>query len=312
MKKVYRVRNWSQYNRALINRGNITLWISDDVLKSWYASKHKKRRGRRFCYSDLCIETILTMRVIFRLPLRGAQGFFEGLAKMLGIDLKIPHYSRLSRRASALELQINRMREEGKEPIDIAIDSTGLKIYGEGEWKMRTHGKQKRRTWRKYHVGIDPNTHEVLAMEITNANVHDSMQMENLLSNLKEVGKVYADGAYPSKRCMDAIAKRNGKPLIPVRSGTCIVKDPSPGEELRNELIRERRKLGGKKAWKKESGYHRRSLVETHMFRLKTIFGGSLKSRTFVNQKTEATIMAKVLNRMTTLGMPRTETVLLN
>jgi hypothetical protein len=313
MKPAYKVRNWSQYNRALINRGNLMLWISDDVISGWYAKKHKKRAGRRYYYSNSTIETILTLRAIYRLPLRAAQGFFEGLVKMLGMDLKIPHYSRLSRRAADLEIQIKKMREQGKEPTDLVIDSTGLKIYGEGEWKMRTHGKQKRRTWRKYHVAVNPKTHEVIAMELTEANVHDSEAVPTLMAGLKNLGNVYGDGAYPTKGSLDAITEAGGHAVIPPRTGTCIVKkDPSPGEEQRNRLVRERRNVGGKKAWKKESGYHKRSLVETHMFRLKTILGGELQSRNFANQKVEATIMASILNKMTALGMPRTETVLRN
>ena len=309
MKKrvAYRVRNWKQYNRALINRGNITLWISEDVRSGWHCREHRRRAGRRYSYSDGAIEAILSVRVIYGLSLRAVQGFFEGFLK----GFLIPNYSKLSRRAKFLEIEITRMKKEGKKPTDLVIDSTGLKVYGEGEWKMRTHGKQKRRTWRKYHVSVDPSTHEVVAQELTESNVHDCTQMGKILPE-ERIGKVYADGAYPGKSSMDAIAIRGGTPVIPVRTGTCVVRSPSPGQELRNQLIRDKRKLGGKKAWKRESGYHRRSLVETHMFRLKTILGGSLKSRCFANQKTEAKIMANVLNRMTALGMPRSEKVLLN
>jgi IS5 family transposase len=303
----YRVRNWKKYNRSLINRGNLTLWFSSDAIKGWYAPIVAKGRGRHFTYSDACIEMALTLRSLFRFPLRATQGFLEGLVSMLNLDLRIPHYSRLSRRASDLEIQLLRMKKTGKEPTDLVVDSTGLKIYGEGEWKMRTHGKDKRRTWRKYHVSVDPKTHEVVVIELTKANVHDSIPFGKLLETDEKLGKIYADGAYTHKPCFDAIAKARGDPFIPVRTGTTIVrKNPSDGQKLRNQLIRDRRKLGGKKKWKKESGYHRRSLVETHMFRLKTILGGSLKSRDFKNQKTEAKLMANILNKMTSLGMPET------
>lgn len=303
----YRVRNWKQYNQSLINRGNLTVWFSEDVVVGWYAKRQTKGRGRYFTYSNTCIELCLTLRTLYGLPLRSTQGFLEGLVKLLKLDLAVPHYSRLSRRASDLDIKIKRMQKSGKTPTDIAIDSTGLKIYGEGEWKMRTHGKSKRRTWRKYHVSIDPDTHEVIALELTEANVHDSIPFKKLLKTAENesIGKVYGDGAYTLKSCFDAIAKVRGSPYIPVRTGTCIVrKNPSNGEKLRNQLIRDKRKAGGKKAWKKTSGYHKRSLVETHMFRLKTILGGKLKSRNFKNQKTEAKIMASILNKMTSLGMP--------
>src|SRR3990167_8136448 len=127
------------------------------------------------------------------LTLRATQGFLEGLISLLGLKLQVSHYSRFSRRAGDLNIQLAALTKSKRKPTDIVIDSTGLKIYGEGEWKMRTHGKQKRRTWRKYHVAINPATHEVMAVELTEANVHDSMQMENLLSGMEAVGKVYAD-----------------------------------------------------------------------------------------------------------------------
>lgn len=303
-KIAYRVKNWREYNRALINRGNLTLWMSEDVVQSWYAVPQKQGRGRPLTYSNACVELALTLRSLFRLPLRSTQGFLEGLTRLMKLDLKVPHYSQLSRRAGGLNVQLTQNRKAGK--LDLVLDSTGLKVYGEGEWKMRTHGKQKRRTWRKYHVAVDPKTHEVIAMELTESNVHDSLAVPALMEGLKNVGKVYADGAYPTKHSLDAISRSGGHAVIPPRTGTSIVrKNPSPGEEQRNRLIRERRTLGGKKAWKQSSGYHRRSLVETHMFRLKTILGGTLHSRTLANQKTEAVLMANILNKMTALGMPR-------
>lgn len=307
-KKVsYRVKNWKDYNQSLINRGNLTLWFSEDVVKGWYQEPQKtKKRGRRFTYSDTYIELALTLRTLFRFSLRATQGFLEGLVSLLGLDLKVSHYSRLSRRASCLDIQLMRLKEQGKAPTDLVIDSTGLKIYGEGEWKMRTHGKQKRRTWRKYHVAVNPDSHGVMALELTEANVHDGKMMEPLLAKQKNVGNVYADGAYSFKRSFDAIAQVKGVPFISVRQGTGLVqKNPSEGELLRNQLVQDMWEKGGRQEWKKLSGYHRRSLAETHMSRLKTILGGTLKSRTFENQKTEAILMANILNKMTSLGMPK-------
>ena len=305
-KIAYRIQNWREYNRALINRGNLTLWFSEDAIESWYSQdKEKHGRGRRFTYSDACIELALTLRRLFKFPLRATQGFLEGLVTLMNLKLQVPHYSSLSRRADGLLVALPRKEKSGS--LDLVIDSTGLKVYGEGEWKMRTHGKQKRRTWRKYHVAVDPETHEVVAMELTESNVHDSEVVGDLVKDLENLGNVYGDGAYPLKQSLDAIALAGGHAIIPPRSGTCIVKkDPSPGQEQRNRLIRERRAAGGKKAWKQASGYHRRSLVETHMFRLKTILGGELHNINISNQKTEAAIMASILNKMTALGMPET------
>ena len=310
-KIAYRVRNWKDYNRSLINRGNLTLWFSKDVIKSWYQKPQKKKqRGRSFTYSDTYVELALTLRTLFRLSLRATQGFLEGLVYLLGLELQVSHYSRLSRRAPDLNIQLTRLKEEGKTPTDLVIDSTGLKIFGEGEWKMRTHGKQVRRTWRKYHVSVNPSSHEVTAIELTESNVHDCTVIQALLATQKNIGKVYADGAYPFKQSLDAIANAGGIPIIPVRSGTSLVnKKPSRGEILRNQLILDIRNAGSRAQWKKSSDYHRRSLVETHMFRLKAILGGSLRSRTLAAQKTEARIMANILNKMTRLGMPKSEKI---
>ena len=312
-KITYRVRNWKDYNRSLINRGNLTIWFSEDAIKSWYQKPQKnKKRGRVCLYSDAYIELALTIRTLFRLPLRATQGFLEGLVFMLGLNLQVSHYSRLSRRAGELNIQLNTLKNAGKNPTDLVIDSTGLKIFGEGEWKMRTHGKQKRRTWRKYHVSVDPATHEVTAIELTEATVHDCTVLPTLLSTQKNIGKIYADGAYSFKQGFDAIAQSGGTPSIPVRSGTTAVrKNPSPGQVLRNELLEEIREAGGRIAWKKTSDHHRRSLVETHMFRLKTILGGTLRGRGYYNQQAEAKIMANILNKMTNLGMPKSEKIIL-
>lgn len=310
-KIAYRVRNWKKYNRSLINRGNLTLWFSDDVIRSWYHKPHKNRkRGRSNIYSDTYIELALTLRSLFRLTLRATQGFLEGLISLLGLKLQVSHYSRLSRRAGDLKIKLAELTKTKRKPTDIVIDSTGLKIYGEGEWKVRTHGKQKRRAWRKYHVAINPDTHEVMAVELTEANLHDCNVLPALLPAHKKIGGVYADGAYSFKKNFDAIASVGGTPFIPIRAGTTLVKkNPSAGEVLRNKLLQDIWKAGDRNNWKKTSGYHRRSLVETHMCRLKTILGGTLRGRTMPNQKTEAIIMAKILNKMTSLGMPKTEKI---
>ncbi len=298
----YKVQNWSSYNKSLVNRGNITLWFCDEAIKNWYAQKSYKR-GRPSTYSDGCIEVALTLRSLFHFPLRATQGFLIGLIKMLQLDLKVPHYSRLSRRSLNVKFNI---ASSGKPPKDVVVDSTGLKIFGEGEWKMRTHGKDKRRTWRKLHLAVDGDSFQILSMQTTAANVHDDQVMASLLKEQKNLKKVFADGAYISKSCFDAIAETGAKAMIDLRSGTSTVdKKPSPGQKLRNELVQEIWNAGGKADWKKESGYHKRSLVETQMFRFKTILGGKLSERLFDNQIRESQIKVKILNRMTALGMPK-------
>lgn len=307
-KVAYRVRNWKQYNQALINRGNLTVWINEEIIESWYvnsASDKARGRGRPRRYSDLCIQTALTLRSLFHFPLRATQGFIEGLVELLEINLQVPCYTQLSRRAAKLKIHYCSEKSR-KKPRDLVVDSTGLKIYGEGEWKMRTHGKQKRRTWKKLHLAMNTKSFQTVSMELTPASIHDDEVMPVLLKNQRNTGGIYADGAYISKNCFDSIVKAGGKARIAIRTGTGLVKkNPSPGQRERNRLVQEIWKAGGRLAWKKTSGYHRRSLVETQMYRFKTILGSRLSSRSDANQIAEAKTKILILNRMTCLGMPQ-------
>ena len=191
------------------------------------------------------------------------------------------------------------------------MDATGLKVYGESEWKMRCHGKEKRRTWRKIHVSVDPKSFQIQSIEMTKANQADGKVLPSLLEGKQNLGSVYADSAYMFKECFDEIVKRGGKAFIDLRGGTALAKETSEGLKERNRVIKEMWDYGGRTKWKKESGYGQRSLAETQMFRWKQIFGPKLLNRTFKNQNTETMIKAHVLNQLTSLGMPQTETCLI-
>jgi len=299
-KVAYKIKNWKTYNRSLINRGNITIWI-EDSFANWY-DLEGEGVGRPRTYSDDCIKLALTIRILYQLSLRATQGWLEGFVHMMKLIRLVPHYSILSRRMRKLNIGYNLKTKKGK--IDIVIDSTGYKIYGEGEWKMRTHGKAKRRTWKKLHLSMDPNDFNIESVELTASNVADCKIFAKLTKEIKDLGNTYLDGAYLSEICFEEIAKKGGRPFVNIRDGTCLSKKKTLGLEKRNDLIKEMRACGGKQNWKKISGYHKRSLVETQMFRLKTIFGPRLKSRNFNNQKIEVQLIASALNRMTILGMP--------
>ena len=182
------------------------------------------------------------------------------------------------------------------------IDSSGLKVYGEGEWKVRVHGKAKRRTWLKLHISMDAETHQLTAASLTDKDVLDRNALAGLLEQtVSEVERVCADGAYDFEQCYRAIKKRQAVAVIPPREDA-VVRGKSPFEQ-RDENVREI-KSQGRKEWKRESTYHRRSLVETAFFRLKTIFSERLRSRRMDTQTTEARIRCMAMNRMTSLGMP--------
>ena len=192
------------------------------------------------------------------------------------------------------------------ESIHVLIDSTGLKIFGEGEWKMRTHGKSRRRTWRKFHIGIDAITQSIVACEITEANVHDGSMLSTLLKPIsRQVGKVTGDGAYDSKANYKTVQDWGAIPIFPPQENATINKKSDP---LRRSYVERIKELGdnseARREWKEEVFYHKRSLVETSMYRFKTIFGDKLSSRRFENQKAEVIMKGYLLNKMTSLGMP--------
>lgn len=301
----YQVLNWAEYNKALINRGDITIYFSEEVINDWY-SKEENQRGAQFVYSDLCMETLLTFKVLFKLGYRQTQGFAKSLLKLMNLcDLVVPCYTQICRRASTMDVSPYKIPCSG--PIVIAIDSTGLKIYGEGEWKVRKHGYSKRRTWRKLHLGVDPKTGFIHCHTLTLNEVDDGSQLEELVDQVEiEITDACLDGAYDYGHCWNGLIQRNIKPIIPPRDNAvewCLEEPHDFPEYPRNVAINRIYEIG-KKEWKIEMGYHQRSLSETAMFRYKTIHGNKLYSRKLPKQKIENDIKIKVLNIMTAQGMP--------
>jgi hypothetical protein len=310
----YRVQNWSQYNRALTQRGSLTYWISEDAVAAWEYQGPRKRGGQ-VVYSDLAIETCLSLRLVYSLALRQTQGFVASLLDLLGVELPVPNYSTLSRRHASLAVDLcarkkDKSRKPSEEPQHVVIDSTGLKVYGEGEWKQRQHGKSKRRTWRKVHVAVDPETGEITATTLTENSEHDSSQVDPLLEeseqNRGRIDTVGGDGAYDTWTSYEAIEAYGADPIIPPQKNARIKQHgnckapPLP----RDEAIRFIRRHGRSK-WKRESGYHRRSRDESALSRFKRILGRMLRTRLLAHQQTEVRLGSKILNRMACLGMPQ-------
>ncbi len=297
----YRVRNWKDYNHALIRRGSLTVWIEEATLQAWCQNMRDGQVGAPTTYSDLAIQALLTLKAVFSLPLRQTQGFAQSVLQLMASDLPIPNYSTLSRRQEGLAVALPRRAKD--EPLHVVIDSTGLKIYGEGEWKTRQHGVSKRRTWRKMHLGVDEATGEIVAVVTTEQDIGDCEVLPQLLESIAEpITQVSADGAYDTIACHQAIAARQARPAIPPRENAVIT---DIGQwDAREQAVRRIGEIG-RPAWKQEVHYHRRSLAETMMFRQKTIFGSRLSSRTMTTQTTEVRIRCAALNRMTHLGMPQ-------
>ena len=274
----YKLGNWHEYNESLVKRGSITLWISEEDISAWKPGDSKKRGGQ-FQYTDGAIECMVMVRSVFRLTLRATEGFVRSVFELIEVELTVPDYTTICRRAKFLEVSLPK---KAKGPLHAVLDSTGLKVFGEGEWKVRQHGYTKRRTWRKLHLGVDSATHEIQAVVLSEASRDDAGAVPDLLDQIGEaVEQLSADGAYDKRKVYTACSERGIKRVsIPPRKdariwqhGNCVAPPL-----VRDENLRRIRKIGRKK-WKRESGYHQRSLAETAIYRFKTIFGSHLQAR---------------------------------
>ncbi len=273
----YKTTNWADYNAALKRRGSLTIWFDPEM--NWDAEPSGKR-GRSRTFSDAAIQTCLTIKVLFGMALRQTTGFVESLLWLTGLDWVVPDFSTICRRQRTLAVNIPYRGAKG--PLHLLIDSTGIKVEGEGEWNARKHGGTKRRVWRKVHIGIDEQTLEVRAVEITGSNTGDAPMLPHLLNQIphdQEIGSVTTDGAYDTRRCHNAIA----------------------------DALRASRYLG-RALWRNWSGYHRRSRVETKMHCVK-LLGQRLMARDFDRQVAEVQVRVAILNGYTALGIPVTKAV---
>lgn len=309
VKDKYKVNNWSVYNKSLEDRYDINIWVDAELSKDWYIKKDifiQRKQGKPQEYGDAAILFCLSIKYIFKLPYRGCRGFIKGYFKKIGLDLKVPCISQLCKRSKVLGF--DKIIATKKKITDISIDSTGLKVYGEGEWKVRKHGYSKHRTWMKLHIGTDIETQETVSVVLTTNAIDDADCVAALLSQTEKTGRTIkscrGDGAYDKEKVRKLLYDKKIKQIIPPQ--TNAVKDKKSREHLqqRDDAI-DRMKQIERKEWKKEIGYHKRSLSETNMFRFKTTFGSNLSSRTTKNQQTEVTIKCYILNKHINLAKPK-------
>ena len=289
----YKVKNWASYNEGLKQRGSLTLWIDSDIVDKWKYSGQQNRGGMKE-YSDTAIEICLVVRKVYHLPLRQTEGFMNSFFERSGIDLKVPDYSLICRRSKSLSVGLCAIKSVSA--TDIVVDSTGLKVYGEGEWKVCKHGAGKHRTWMKLHIALDEKSQQIEAITLTTNAVDDATEVAPLLDQIqRKVKSVKGDGAYDKAKVRRQLTKDGITQVIPPQRNAVISKNKDKHLQKRDEDI-ETIKAIGTKQWKVQSNYHQRSKVETVMFRYKTIIGDKLSSRTIENQKTEVRIGCKILN----------------
>jgi hypothetical protein len=303
-KTKYRLRNCPTYEAALRKRGDITLWFDEAAIDGWNAAASGRPGGQRE-YSEIAILTALTARTIFHLGLRQTEGFVDSLIRLMGLDLKAPDHTTLSRRGKDLEVPCLARLHGG--PLHLVIDSTGLKIVGGGEWHVHKHkSSNKRRRWRKLHLGIEEGGF-ILASALTESGRDDALVGVELLKQLDvPVVSFRADGAYDTRATYAALLEAGTPDIeiaIPPRRTASSSRLAAGNWLQREQAIRTIAEVG-RRQWRKESGANQQARAENGMFRFKRIIGDRLRSRSPERQQTEAMIGVNILNRITALGMP--------
>ena len=266
-KQKHRLTNWSEYNEGLRRRGDLTVWIGENALGLWSAPRRTTRGGQPH-YSDLAIELCLTLGMVFHQPLRQTQGLMRSIAKLFGIVIEVPDFSTLSRRGNGLALQ-TKPKADSQAGIHLVVDSTGLKIFGEGEWLEQKHKtKRKRRSWRKLHLGLDLVSGEIVCSDLTTDDVGDPTALPDLLDQVDgPVDLFLADGAYDGEPTSNVLAARFGLMIevtIPPPKNAILspyaAKDPTARDCHVAEIA-----ARGRMAWQNATGYNQRSRGETLM-----------------------------------------------
>ena len=298
-KRKYHVRNWASYDRALARRGDITIWLSPAAIAAWEPDGTGTRGAQRK-YSDLAIETALTLRLLFHLPLRQAEGFLTSLFVLMGLDLRSPDHTTLSRRGQHLNLTLRAV--PSRAGLHLIIDSTGLSIVGEGEWAAAKHGGRGTRGWKKLHVGVD-QAGVIVAHALTDATGDDATTGVELIEAIgDDIARVTADAAYDTVAFYDAAGARGATVVVPPAKPPRVSRR-RPRSRARDRTITTVKRIG-RRRWKKTTRYHQQARVENAFFRYKTIIGDGLRARTPGGRTVEALLACNILNTMTAMGRP--------
>ena len=299
----YRTTNWKSDNDALKRRGSLLIWL--DKAMVWRAPK-AGRNGRPPVFSDGAIQFCLMVKVLFGLPLRQTTGMVASILSMAGLDWPVPDFSTLSRREKTITVQIPSRRAPG--PLNLLVDSTGIKFLGDGEWLARKHGTHRRRQYRKVHLAMDTATGDIRAVEFTPSREGDSPVLPDLLDQIPEgeqIGTVTGDGAFDTRRCHTAILERGGTAVIPIRRNGRLWKEDCPAARACNDILRATKRFG-RANWKVWSGYHVRSRIEARMRCLKS-FGERIASQDPDRQAAEIYIRVALMNRFNAPGTAEIE-----
>ena len=299
----YRVKNWAEYDKALRDRGDITLWISQDAIDAWTPPQTGKR-GAQPLYSDLAIETALSLRLIFDQPLRQTEGFLRSILKLMNLTLPCPDHTTLSRRNAtvAIRRKINRAPQG---PVDVIVDSTGLKVCGQGEWHRQKHGEKKVKRWKKLHVGVNDRG-QIVASTVTESNEQDPSQVPGLLDQIdEEIDRFIGDGIFDQEPVYTAVEAHSpgARVIIPPRKDAVLSPTAATAPTQRDQHLLEIQRTD-RFQWKRTSGYYDQAHAENVFSRFKRTFGDRLRAKRDEAQEREASLACQLLNRMLELGRP--------
>ncbi len=299
----FTVTNWSSYEAGLCRRGSLTFWVDEDAIAGWWAAP-RTTPGGQARYSDLAIETALLVRVVFHQPLRQTEGLLGSLLELLELDLPVPDHTTLSRRSATLTPILRAALPDG--PVHLVLDSTGLKVFGAGEWLADKHGARGPRSWRKLHLCVDATSSTIIGAVLTTTEAGDASQVGPLLEQTTgPITTVLADGAYDGEPIYQTIAQHDpGVVVIIPPRATAVPSNQTETALTQRDRHIQRSPETGRMGWQCETKYGRRSKGETAMARYKGILGGHLHARTLPAQQAEAMIGVSALNRMLDAGRP--------
>jgi len=305
----HKVTNWPAYDASLRQRGSLTVWFTDEAIAAWTAEPRTTRGGQAW-YSPLAILTALTIRAVFRLAYRQAEGLLGSVIGLLGLSLGVPDHTTLSRRAATLEVPRPRWPSAAAgntpEPMHLLVDSTGLKLCGKGEWLLEKHGTVTRRSWRTLHLGVDAGTGQIVASTLTPKDVDDASQAGPLLDQVAgPVASFTADGGYDQDRVYAGVAERHPQAtvVVPPRA-TAVPSDTAETAPTQRDCHLQQITKHGRMAWQKASGYNKRARVEATMGRWKQVIGDELRAHSDERRATEVAVAVHALNRMLDFGRP--------
>jgi hypothetical protein len=303
----FKVTNWREYEAGLRQRGSLALWLTPAALWSWQAPKRTARGGQPL-YSDLAVETALTLGLVFGLRLRQTEGLLSSVLKLMGLDLPVRDHTTLSRRAQTWR-SISRPNDRSiakAGPVHVLIDSTGLEVYGAAQWLEDKHGAKFRRGWRKLHLAPDADSGDIIAYVMTDQDAGNDSQVEPLLDQIDApIGQFMADGAYDGDPTYHTVIRHSAGAAIVIPPRSNAVEQPDAGLAAQRTHHTAAIKAMGRMKWQVTTGYGKRSLVETAIGRYKSIIGHHLRARSFGAQQTEAGISCEILNRVLDCARPK-------